>query len=260
MLINSYIFGNLWTPQNLSGWVQLFIADSDNISLDSSSGVSQLNDLSGNGYHATQAAPGNRPVWSATSFGGQGGISGGNTSTQNLIHSATQPSTSFSTFIIATSLGLSNAYQVLYNSCAPNNQMRLNWYTRYNSVSRVYLSYTGASSTNPVLATSTSYVLTATTSGAGTAPVTYNCRTNGTDGTTVTNPLYAGDTSDRRCLFTETTLGSTQSPAIIGACGYINRVLASSELQLIEGWAAWKYNFVANLPAGHPYKSSAPTN
>lgn len=31
------------------------------------------------------------------------------------------------------------------------------------------------------------------------------------------------------------------------------------EIQQFEGWAAWKYNLVANLPVGHPYKTQAPT-
>jgi hypothetical protein len=35
--------------------------------------------------------------------------------------------------------------------------------------------------------------------------------------------------------------------------------LASSDQAMIEGYLAWKYNLVGNLPANHPYKSAPPT-
>jgi hypothetical protein len=257
MAASNSVVSNLWTPQNISGWVQLFIADS--VSVDGSLGVSQLNDLSGNGYHATQSTPANRPIWSATSFGGAAGISGGNFSGQVLAHTAPQPGTALSTFVVATSINLSPDYVVLYCSAPPNAQMRINWYMRYAGVSKVVMAHAAnnQTNTNPTLAASTSYVLTATNSAAGTSPSTYNCRTNAVSGATVTNPVYAGDTADRRLIFGEDASAVCQ--AIIGACGYINRVLSTTELQQLEGWAAWKWNFVANLPAGHPYKSAAPT-
>lgn len=254
---NSFTFNKLWTPQKLSGWVQLFIADS--VFVDGSSGVSQLNDLSGNGYHATQSTSANRPIWSATSFGGAAGISGGNFSGQVLAHTAPQPGTALSTFLVATSINLSPDYSSLYCSEPPNAQMRINWYMRYAASSRVVLAHSAINqtNTNPALAASTSYVLTATNSASGTSPSTYNCRTNAVSGVTFTNSIYAGDTVDRRLIFGEVPNAPCQ--AILGACGYLNRVLSTAELELLEGWAAWKYNFVANIPAGHPYKSAAPT-
>jgi hypothetical protein len=39
----------------------------------------------------------------------------------------------------------------------------------------------------------------------------------------------------------------------------LRRVLTVSERQQLEGWAAWSYDYVARLPANHPYKSAAPT-
>jgi hypothetical protein len=257
MAASNSVVSNLWTPQNISDWVQLFIADS--VSVDGSSGVSQLNDLSGNGYHATQSAPANRPIWSATSFGGAAGISGGNFSGQVLAHAAPQPGTALSTFVVATNINLSPDYAVLYCSEPPNVQMRINWYIRYAGVSKVVVAHSaiGQTNTNPALTASTSYVLTATNSAAGTSPSAYNCRTNAVSGVTVANPVYAGDPIDRRLIFGEEPTSPCR--AILGACGYLNRVLSTTELQQLEGWAAWKWSFVANLPAGHPYKSAAPT-
>jgi hypothetical protein len=38
-----------------------------------------------------------------------------------------------------------------------------------------------------------------------------------------------------------------------------NSALTTSDRQKIEGYLAWKYGLQGNLPAGHPYKSAAPT-
>jgi hypothetical protein len=37
-----------------------------------------------------------------------------------------------------------------------------------------------------------------------------------------------------------------------------NVVLSTTNIQKIEGYLAWKWGLQANLPSGHPYKSSAP--
>jgi hypothetical protein len=47
--------------------------------------------------------------------------------------------------------------------------------------------------------------------------------------------------------------------------GYYNEIILYSGAvnpvarQVLEGYLAWKWNRVADLPAGHPYKSAAPT-
>lgn len=40
---------------------------------------------------------------------------------------------------------------------------------------------------------------------------------------------------------------------------YLNAVPSTANRQLIEGYLAWKWGIQASLPAGHPYKNSAPT-
>ena len=37
-----------------------------------------------------------------------------------------------------------------------------------------------------------------------------------------------------------------------------NVVLTTTQIQLIEGYLAWKWGLQANLPSGHPYKSASP--
>lgn len=55
----------LWTPREfpaskLTVWYDF--SDTSSLTLDSSSGTSQINDISGNGNHATQGTSGNRPL------------------------------------------------------------------------------------------------------------------------------------------------------------------------------------------------------
>jgi hypothetical protein len=38
-----------------------------------------------------------------------------------------------------------------------------------------------------------------------------------------------------------------------------NRVLTQAETDQLQGWAAWTFNLVSQLPANHPYKTAAPT-
>jgi hypothetical protein len=51
-----------------------------------------------------------------------------------------------------------------------------------------------------------------------------------------------------------------------GWVGYYNEILLYQgsinpvARQVLEGYLAWKWNRVADLPAGHPYKSAAPTS
>ncbi len=43
-------------------------------------------------------------------------------------------------------------------------------------------------------------------------------------------------------------------------CLFYNVILSTTDRQRIEGYLAWKWGLQGNLPAGHPYKSSAPSN
>ena len=243
----------LWTPQNISGWVQLFIADSVNVQLDGSSGVSQLNDLSGNGYHATQATAADRPIWSATSFGGAPGITGGGTATQLLEHAAPDPSDIYSAFVTVTNITFQNTYQVIYSSKV-DAKYRLVWYLRFGSTIMQIPSYQYQSGTNPTLLSNTAYTLSFTNNNS----ISYNCRTNASAQTIqIASTYYAVNAG--KYIFNDIKGTPDNCPATLGACGYINRVLTTDELERIEGWAAWKHGYTANLPSGHTYKSAAPT-
>lgn len=67
-----------------------------------------------------------------------------------------------------------------------------------------------------------------------------------------TNPVYIGE-SHVNGAFGETFIGDVAYLLIIAGKP------TQADYQKLEGWAAWKYNLVSQLPANHPYKSAAPT-
>ena len=62
-------------------------------------------------------------------------------------------------------------------------------------------------------------------------------------------------------LFTSINLGASEGEAS-SIEGYIAEVVAfadNSKQEIVEGYLAWKWGLVANLPVGHPYKNQPPT-
>jgi hypothetical protein len=100
----------------------------------------------------------------------------------------------------------------------------------------------------------------------GRAGVTGLVRTDGTVETEparTTNRAAAADTAP----FPDYFIGSSWEVAH-GSPEYGNFQLAylcvgvgftDDDIERLEGWAAWRYNLVSLLPAGHTYKSAAPT-
>jgi hypothetical protein len=61
-----------------------------------------------------------------------------------------------------------------------------------------------------------------------------------------------------------TSLGSRGASELFGAADlgellFLSPAPSSSDLQIIEGYLAWKWGLQANLPANHPYFAAAPT-
>lgn len=79
--------------------------------------------------------------------------------------------------------------------------------------------------------------------------------------------LTAGTTSNTEGV-SDPTLGAELSGSSVTSVGDIDlacalisseNALAESEIQKLEGWAAWRYGLVDKLPIDHPYKTLVPT-
>lgn len=75
----------------------------------------------------------------------------------------------------------------------------------------------------------------------------------------------AGNTSDTSSVATHPLSvgafpdGSVAADVDLAAVVIGNTNLSASDREKLEGWAAHKWGLTANLPAGHPYKTTAPT-
>ena len=67
-----------------------------------------------------------------------------------------------------------------------------------------------------------------------------------------TQPMYVGaqNTSPTPALYLTGNIGELL---------FIDGMLSTSDRQRVEGYLAHKWGLTANLPAEHPYKSTAPT-
>jgi len=90
-----------------------------------------------------------------------------------------------------------------------------------------------------------------------------------TNSGTVLIPYFNGVAQDSRSFtygsVTGMCIGDVQIPnqPWIGGIGEIvifSNVLSTTYRQKIEGYLCWKWGIQANLPSGHPYLNSAPTN
>jgi methionine-rich copper-binding protein CopC len=262
--------GAPWTPVELPDKA-LWLDASDL----SASPVSAWNDKSGNSRNFAQAAGGNQPAYSATSFntsypgvtfdGSSDFMSAGDTldmRTNSLtVMSAVRYATGTDSGVIIakTRAGGQAGRWVLYRATNGGN---LGSGAQYNAVLQegvlpsvvlqVANSSTSARINGFVLDRSTSGSCKIWDNGANTASATF------TGNTTDFN------SADQLWIGAYQNASGTTPPS----GGYLNGVIAEvvvvqtamsdTDRQKLEGYLAWKWGMQANLPANHPYKSAAP--
>ena len=259
MLINSYRFATAstpWTPAQIT--TALWLDASDAGTVDASS-VGQWNDKSGNGRNATQGTAANKPTYTAAGQNGLNVLTFDGTNDWMAIPDSTNPSGASGTFAAckpthtaaATGLIIGRAY-----NWGP-------WYlssTTTGASARYNLGRNGVDEASAIvtgLTNSTNKILSGT----------YN-NTNvslSVDGGTAVNTAYAFNpiynTND------SSTIGAFRSgSSIAGVFGglvyeiiVVHSAPSQDTIQRIQGYLAHKWGLTANLPAGHPYKSAAPT-
>ena len=248
-----------WTPVNITTSLWLDAADTSTITI--ATGVSQWADKSGNGRHATQATSANQPTYISSGMNSLGlvdwdgsndamTISGGTTTT---LHSALSSDNTYSMAWVVKPDTIASQPVLLY---VPEGSWKflveiengggLYWGDAPSNY-RTYASgsFFGAN-------TGTFFTLIKTGSGAGTAHVA------GTLNTSFTNQ---GGLSDTPSLGAAFILGQYPGLFYDGKMAEIiisNYSWDTSERQQVEGYLAHKWGLTSSLPAGHPYKSSAP--
>ena len=279
-LINPYRFGRVvpWTPANITTALWLDASDASTVTTVSGA-VSQWNDKSGNARHATQGTAANRPTY--TSAG------------QNGLNVLTLDGSNDS-MALGSNLALGTAHTVVIaakNSAtittATSGQMLLSGGSYVDSSTSEWLF--GAGSLTGNLTDERLFSLVVADFG-GNAEVFGRGKTNAdvsgglivSESFTTAGNAFTGRLNGSADYAAASSAGgfsstSTRYPTFTRGIGYRfsnaanywngqvwEIVLATSELSLsnierIEGYLAHKWGLTGSLPAGHPYKTTAPT-
>lgn len=229
--LTSAVLGAPFSPQQIAGLSMWFRADS----VSSSGGlVSQMNDLSGGGFHCTSSGS-NRPSLTASAANGQPGVTfdGGNkyleTSTTCL-----GAATDFTCIVAVSLTSLTGVHGILSTKTSDYNNITL----PYDSAGTTYF---GTDSTNRIVSagsylTTTSYVLTLQKSGASNGNLTQ--WKNGANSLVNTGKTASSPTSSAH------RVGIYQTISMVGHLldlVVFNRAISTAERQSVERYMGARY-------------------
>jgi hypothetical protein len=248
IFINPYTFAAAnWTPAQITTELWFDAADSSTITTASGS-VSQWNDKSGNARNATQATAANQPAHSTTGFNGLPGVTFDGTN-DTMIHGLNTGGP-FSLVAVYKTGSLQSAYRGVM-AAGPNNS------GGNLMLMRTFGGTIGSFGTSDINST-VSYVV-----GQTVMVIVEDDNTNGSkafwingssSGTYTQNPIGQA-TAHIGGLATD----SQQAAMTLAECLVLPGIPTTTNRQLVEGYLAHKWALTGSLPAGHPYKTTAPT-
>ena len=216
-------------------------ADSSSFTL-SGSAVTQWNDKSGNGGHATQSTSGNRPTFTGS------GVIFNAASSQSLLLNTPFTST-HSIYIVATPTSASQVY--LFGRTYPSGHPT--FIINYTGSSLEY--YPGGDgSTRTTFASPTSTFIAGYVRNFGTSVFG---RYNGNQVTISAAPTSEGSSLAWGSLGCSAPIyGNFYTGTIYEFMIFNTAALSTTQCQTIEGYLAQKWGLTSSLPAGHPGRTS----
>lgn len=237
-----------WTPKDLGAALILWLDGKNTASITvSSEKVSQWDDQSGNGNHATQATSSRQPKFtSGTEY-----IEFGANQETNLGSGITSSSRVESVLFVSRMTGASKiSSTVIGSSASGGRQIRDN---NYLSEGLVYLKseIDGLAASAYGVSLNADYIGSAAISSSQIVLGNNGSRSTKSESTTMTASLTTrvGATS----LFNNQSLTGRIYELIV-----TNTTLSSADLDRGEGYLAWRWGLQASLPAGHAYKNAPP--
>lgn len=247
------LFGGakLWRPDELQTSLALWLdaEDTNTITLNGST-VSQWGDKSGNNRHATQATASNQPTYTTSGLNGKNVLTFSNSSGTHLsipsgvsdyfpYQSAFIVYSDTSTAGYVTPLGGKyggNTTGAAYHGHQFNTQLFNTTYTSSetrngDNFKNGYNIGDGTSTARPITPAIFSYIST------GQFDVDRRFQVIGADASTPISRAITG---------------------LIAEVLILENAASTSDRQKTEGYLAWKWELEADLPSGHPYKSTPP--
>ncbi len=251
-------------PTDVSG-CQLWFDANDASTLTIVSGkVSEWRDKTANGYKVSQSNSAKRPSYPSTTLNSKNGIQFSYDTILTEIGSSMpnfSSSSEQSVFMVIRSPTGTNSWQIIntmwFNSSGTNASMRYHFSLKDNNTTGITL-YTNSSGkllSGSTFPSNTNGLFGFTVSNSSSL-ITYNGTTTTGSGATLTSANNATTLfvfGDPRNLIT-----LSDNHIIYEFIGF-NRSITTSEREYIEGYLAHKWGISSNLPVGHTYKSTAPT-
>ena len=247
-----------WDPAAITTALWLDAADSSTVTTVSGA-VSQWNDKSGNGRHATQSDATRRPAFTSAAINGYSALTFDGTN-DGLTCGDAFHSANLLIFAVAKTSNAAAEQNIATKWIGVGNQRELIFRFRATNKLGAFFSFDGTSGNSGSLDT---------TGTAGTGWSIGGAVRNGTALTVSLNGTQNSSTLTSSSLFNSTTsldIGCTLDGANIfePLNGQIATVIIATnpsltDLQKLEGWAAHKYGLTANLPNDHPYRWMPPT-
>ena len=262
-LINPYRFGGVlpWTPANITTALWLDAADTSTITTVSGA-VSQWNDKSGNGYHAVQATASKRPTYLATGLNSIGALSFNKLQIQNLrTPEIAGNGISAKSLSIIQVIKPSTGWGGLYLSSIGtrlNTPINGSWWSFIRANNSNEIGFHGAaqywSSSN--LFNNSTILCDVVTGGT--------VLDSWANGSQIQAARTIAAFTTRNNNFLDVGTGSQPSTdeafdGLIVEVILVDAATSSDTRQRIEGYLAHKWGLTGSLPAGHPYKTTAPT-
>lgn len=243
----------LWTPANITTALWLDAADASTITLNGST-VSQWRDKSGNNRHVAQPTAAKQPTYTTAGQNGRNVLTFDGNQRSLFASSATvnipHP---FSRFFAGQFLAKSNQ-SVVFDSDDHNTQCLFyngesgsNW-TVANGIAPNFAFY--AYGTRDFLNHQHFHVVNGSSSYWG------------LDGSSLTGPLNAGPGTQVGIRVGHVRAELSAIYAFQGRIFelvYASGIMSASDRQKLEGYLAWKWGLVANLPSNHPFRNLPPT-
>ena len=254
-----------WTPiflpyGSLTNWYDS--TDTTTLTLSTGDAVAGWRDKSYDANDLSEVSYADLPVYGTTNLNGLSTVDFDGGGAVNLDDSNSTAIDTSSDFYIAYA-GFSNTYtgpSTMYSFTNATNDS-------------VLLRTTDATTTQFLIKDGAAFniVLSLTSPGGiGNLPVIYTADNVGNDVTVELNftETQTGSKTGNPDPLTKLTLGAQDSGSgeVNGLNGQIGELvvvvqdgMTTADKQKLEGYMAWKWGLVSDLPGGHPYKSAAPT-
>ena len=239
----------LWTPAQLDTSLWLDASDASTILAGASDNVYQWSDKSGNGRHVTQGTSSDQPITSLVSINGLNSIDfDGSNSEMNIPPLSLTDGTSM---IYVFEPDSDTIYSIVGGSVGT----AFGHFDRFSDGNTYYEHFRSARPATTVGLQSTGVQMLAYNADPVSA---YNIRFSGNATFTSGSFTATSDYATNLDLLGRAKNAGTFLNGKIAEVIVINSFLSDEHIQRLEGYLAHKWGLEGDLPADHPYKSTAP--